>query len=121
MFHPTKITIGAEFKNFGLENGKSIASSASIEFSIPEGMQREELLKRSLEEREKLELMLLLAQVVKGAITNDFYKETKASIKAGYEKIKTQVKTIAAATEGGEGVPKDKARVAADIGDTLGQ
>ena len=121
MLRPIKVGISAEFKYFGLDTGKSISSAATMEFSVDEGMERDELLKRMLEEREKLELQLLLASVVKGAISHEYYKETKATIKTGYEKIKAQIRAGSSPTENGERVVKDKARVADDIGDALGK
>jgi len=88
---PRIVILSAEAKSFGLERGKSFGSGMSMEFIVPEGIDRKELAKLILVEREKIELGLLVSQHVKGAITNEEYRDSRNQIKGNYEKLRGSI------------------------------
>jgi len=83
---PRSVTIGSEAKNFALDDGVSNGSSISITFDIPRDADRHELAISILSEKEKLDLFVLSAEYLKGALSSDEYARRKALIKANYDR-----------------------------------
>jgi len=82
---PKSVTIGSEAKHFELDGGVSNGSSFSITFDIPEDTLRKELTQWILAEKEKLDLLVLSAEVLKGALSKENYAARKLLIKSNYD------------------------------------
>jgi len=85
---PKSVTIGSEAKHFALDDGVSNGSSISITFDVPKPdiTTRKDLTQWILAEKEKLDLLVLSAEVLKGALSSDEYARRKTLIKANYDK-----------------------------------
>lgn len=93
---PTQITLNSGLKNFGLDKGASEASEASVTFTVnpPEGgVNRVDLKKAMLLEQQRLDLFVLAAQRLKGAINDDAYRHHREIIKSNYELALGRTKT----------------------------
>jgi len=86
---PTKVTIGSEAKHFNLDDGVSNGSSVSMTFDIPEPSvtTRHDLNGWILAEKEKLDLFVLSAEVLKGALSKEDFARRRATIKANYDRV----------------------------------
>jgi len=83
---PKSVTIGSEAKHFELDGGVSNGSSFSITFDIPDIIyERKELTLWMLAEKEKLDLLVLSAEVLKGALSKENYAARKLLIKSNYD------------------------------------
>jgi len=83
---PKSVTIGSEAKHFELDGGVSNGSSISITFDVPNTTSRKELAKWILTEKEKLDLFVLSAEVLKGALSKEHYAARKLLIKSNYDR-----------------------------------
>lgn len=88
---PREITVGSEAKFFGFDKGMSSGSQLSVLFVIPEDMTSGELNRAVLEEKEQLDIKLLVMELGKGAIDNNQYDVFKGRIKAYYDRILKRV------------------------------
>ncbi|HEC65657.1 MAG TPA: hypothetical protein ENI23_10195 [bacterium] len=84
---PKKVTLGSESKHFVLEDGVSNGSSVSVTFDIPKDMPKKELVTWMYSEKERLDLFVLSAEVLKGALSKDLYAVRKAVIKENYDRL----------------------------------
>jgi len=86
---PKQVTIGSEAKHFHLDEGVSNGSSMAMTFDIDfEGseLSRHDLNLLILTEKERLDLLVLSAEVLKGSLSPDEYKRRKAMIKKNYDR-----------------------------------
>lgn len=86
---PKSVTISSEAKHFELDGGVSNGSSLSITFDVPKPdvTSRKDLTQWVLAEKEKLDLLVLSAEVLKGALSADEYARRKALIKSNYDRV----------------------------------
>jgi len=88
---PREITVGSEAKFFGFDKGMSSGSQLSVLFVIPEDMHPAELNRAVMEEKEQLDIKLLVMELGKGAIDNTQYMVFKNRIKSYYDKVLKRV------------------------------
>ena len=84
---PKKMTLGSESKHFALDEGMSNGSSVSITFDIPKDMPNKDLVTWMYSEKERLDLFVLSAEVLKGALSKNEYAVRKATIKTNYDRL----------------------------------
>ena len=84
---PKKVTLGSESKHFALDDGMSNGSSVSITFDIPKDMLNKDLVTWMYSEKEKLDLFVLSAEVLKGSLTKIAYAARKKVIKENYDRL----------------------------------
>ena len=84
---PKKITLGSEAKHFQLDDGMSNGSSVSMTFDIPDDLPNKDLVMWMYAEKEKLDLFVLSAEHLKGALGRDDYIRRKTQIKAAYDTL----------------------------------
>jgi len=85
---PKSVTISSEAKHFQLDGGVSNGSLFSITFDVPKPdvTSRKELAQWILAEKEKLDLLVLSAEVLKGALSKDEYARRRKLIKSNYDR-----------------------------------
>lgn len=79
--------VESSLKVFSLDRGSSDGSTISITFDVPPGMQRNDLNRALLEEKEKLDMLVLHMERLKGTISPDFFGTRADQIKAAYATI----------------------------------
>lgn len=84
---PMSVTLTAEQKYFSREDGRSDGSMISVTFHIPEGISDTELKKLMFQEKERLDLFVLIANKLSGSLSDELYTERRAEIKTGYNKL----------------------------------
>lgn len=89
----TEVWVESSFKAFGLDRGKSSGSTVSVKFAIPSDVEGLELRLQVLEEKKRLDLLVLSMEMLRGGISNKDYQETKSAVTATYEKIFDSVKS----------------------------
>lgn len=82
-----RVTLSSELKFFGLDRGATDGSAVTIEFEISGGYELEwpGVKKELLEEKEKLDLMVLGMEYAKGSCTHATFSDRKARIKKAYD------------------------------------
>lgn len=84
---PRRTTIESNVKFFELDKGMSSGSAVSIEFDLPEDMDDDELKVARMEEKERLDLVLLSMEVARGGMSVENYKRRKDAIRLNYDKL----------------------------------
>ncbi|HEC60639.1 MAG TPA: hypothetical protein ENI27_00100 [bacterium] len=84
---PKKITLGSEAKHFALDEGVSNGSSVSMTFDVPKGISKHDLVQWMYLEKEKLDLFVLSAEFLKGAVSTAEYTARKATIQMNYDRV----------------------------------
>lgn len=84
---PRVVTLTSEVKFFGLEKGQSDGSQASVTFDIPPEMATVDLRKAIFEEKERLDLLVLISERIKGSISKEFFTKRRSLIVSSYDKI----------------------------------
>ena len=87
---PTSITIESSGKFFGLEKGVSTGTLIATTFDVPEGTTADELKVARLEEKERLDLLVLTMEVARGSMTVEEYKGRRSVVQENYAKIRTK-------------------------------
>lgn len=84
---PRTITIESTVKFFELDRGMSSGSTVQMQFDIPDDMEDAELKIVRMEEKERLDLVLLSMEVARGGMSVENYSKRKNAIKANYDKL----------------------------------
>lgn len=86
---PKKLTLESSAKFWGGERdgGFSSGSSQVVEFEVPEGMGLKDFSRAKFEEKERLDLQILLMELSRGALSKKDYQHRKDLVKAYYDKL----------------------------------
>lgn len=81
------VTIESSLKLFGLDRGMSDGSAVIITFEIEGDGTEADVRRATLEQKEKLDVLVATMELATGAMSNDQYTSRKKYIKGAYDHI----------------------------------
>lgn len=82
---PRQVTITSELKFFGLDRGSSTGSPVSVTYDVPEGLEGSDFRRTVLEEKERLDILVLTMELARGGITRLAYDEKRANLRRSFD------------------------------------